>query len=134
MKSRHKYQHTIVLIERGNIHHCHGDLLEVIFEVPHVSERLCTEYNSNPGAQLVLHRQKITQITNKNSFCEVLLYRYRITKNTQMFTTQKARYVPMNTWKYKHIHICASAQLDHRNERTKDFILIYGCDWERGSV
>ena len=36
--------------KKKSLHHGHGDLLEISFDIPHVGERLSTEYDSKPRA------------------------------------------------------------------------------------
>lgn len=49
-KYKHIYIHTRLLIKKESIHHGHGNLLEVILDIPHVGEGLSTEYDSKPRA------------------------------------------------------------------------------------
>ena len=41
-----------------NLHHGHGDLFEIGFEIAQVGERLSAENDSKPRAQLVLQKKK----------------------------------------------------------------------------
>ena len=55
--------------ENQNLHHGHGDLLEIVFVVLHVGDRLRAEYDREPRAQLVLQKfeAKFSIIITRNN-------------------------------------------------------------------